>query len=82
MRLMDWKVPYHLVFDKLQLINYISSPFLEHLLMGDEIATAEALLTVCSFHASNAAPRAPAPKYSVNIHKENLKYLPVKTLRL
>ena len=50
--------------------------------MGDEIATAEALLTVCSFHASNAAPRAPAPKYSVNIHKENLKYLPVKTLRL
>ena len=45
--------------------------------MGDEIATAEALLTVCSFHASNAAPRAPAPKHFVNIHKENLKYLPL-----
>ena len=79
---MDWKVLYHLVFEKLQLINYIYSPFLEHLLMGDEIATSEALLTVCCFHAGNAAPRAPAPKYAVNIHKENLKYLPFKTLRL
>ena len=46
-------------FNVVSIITIVIPPFLEHLLVGDEIATTETLLTVGCLHACHASTRAP-----------------------